>query len=57
MLQNEFPEEGPEDGEEEETEASAENRIGTEISDRFDKDESNLNTMLVNINRNYKGRT
>ncbi|XP_060721057.1 adenylate kinase 9 [Tachysurus vachellii] len=46
MLQNEFPEEGPEDREEEETEASAENRIGTEISDRFEKDESNLNTML-----------
>lgn len=48
-LLQEFPQEEQEDGEEEETEASAEDRIGTEISERFDRDDSNLTMILVNI--------
>lgn len=48
-LLKEFPQEEQEDEEEEESEASAEDRIGTEISERFDRDDSNLTVMLVNI--------
>lgn len=51
-LLQEFPQEeqeGEEEEEEEEFEASAEDRIGTEISERFDRDDSNLNVMVVNI--------
>lgn len=48
-LLEEFPEEEQEDEEEEESEASAEYRIGTEISERFDRDDGNLNMIMVNI--------
>ncbi|XP_053469806.1 adenylate kinase 9 isoform X2 [Ictalurus furcatus] len=45
-LLEEFPEEEQEDEEEEESEASAEYRIGTEISERFDRDDGNLNMIM-----------
>ncbi|KAG7316817.1 hypothetical protein KOW79_020358 [Hemibagrus wyckioides] len=45
-LLKEFPQEEQEDEEDEESEASAEDRIGTEISERFDRDDSNLTVML-----------
>lgn len=48
-LLKEFPQEEQDDGEEEEPEASAEDRIGTEISERFDRDDSNLTMIVVNI--------
>lgn len=48
-LLMEFPQEEQEVGEEEESETSAEDRIGTEISERFDRDESNLTMIMVNI--------
>ncbi|KAK3516708.1 hypothetical protein QTP70_022501 [Hemibagrus guttatus] len=45
-LLKEFPQEEQDDVEEEESEAGAEDRIGTEISERFDRDDSNLTVML-----------
>ncbi|KAF7690035.1 adenylate kinase 9 isoform X1 [Silurus meridionalis] len=45
-LLEEFPEEEQENGEEEESKASAEVRIGREISERFDSDDSNLTTIM-----------
>ncbi|KAB5539635.1 hypothetical protein PHYPO_G00091290 [Pangasianodon hypophthalmus] len=47
-LLEEFPQEEEEDGEEEESEASAKDRIGAEISERFDKDDSSL-TMIMEL--------
>ncbi|XP_062872509.1 adenylate kinase 9 [Trichomycterus rosablanca] len=45
-LLTEFPQEEDEYGEEEESEASAEDRIGSEISERFNTDDSNVSKML-----------
>lgn len=47
-LLTEFPQEEQEDGEDEESEAGTEDRIGTEISERFDRDDGNLTTIVVN---------
>lgn len=46
-LLTEFPQEEQEVGEEEESEASAQDQIGTEISERFERDDSNLTTIMV----------
>lgn len=48
-LLEEFPQEEQEDREEEESEASAEDRIGTEISERFERDDSKLTMIMVNV--------
>lgn len=48
-LLEEFPEEEQEDIEEEESEASAEDRIGIEISERFDRDDDKLTMIMVSI--------
>lgn len=48
-LLEEFPQEEKEDGEEEESESSAEDRIRAEISEQFDRDDSNLTMMMVNL--------
>ncbi|KAI5085667.1 adenylate kinase 9 isoform X2, partial [Silurus meridionalis] len=51
-LLEEFPMEELEDGEEEEPEADATDRIGTEISERFERDDSNLTIVMELLNEN-----
>lgn len=45
----EFPQDEEDYGEDEESEASAEDRIRIEISERFTTDENNISKMLVGI--------
>ncbi|XP_053340029.1 adenylate kinase 9-like [Clarias gariepinus] len=52
-LLEEFPQEEKEDGEEEESESSAEDRIRAEISEQFDRDDSNL-TMMMDVLTEYR---
>lgn len=47
ILLEEFPPVEEEEAEDEETETSAEERLETEISQRFERDESNLTSMTV----------
>lgn len=54
MLLEEFPAVEEEEAEDEETEAGAEERLEMEISQRFEKDDNNLTSMMVR-RRCWKG--
>ncbi len=47
MLLDEYPAVEEEEAEDEETEAGAEERLEMEISQRFEKDDNNLTSMIV----------
>ncbi len=47
MLLDEYPSVEEEEAEDEETEAGAEERLEMEISQRFEKDDNNLTSMIV----------